>query len=313
MSSGVPQGSVLGPILFLAYINDLPEQVRSRVRLFADDTAMYLALDKQADSEILQKDLEILENWEKLWDMSFNPSKCQVIHVTRRKTPLQTKYHLHGCVLESVPSAKYLGVTISEDLKWSEHINNITKKANQTLGFLKRNIRVHNKDLKSTAYKTLVRPQLEYASTVWSPHTDLDINKLESVQRRAARWVTRDYQYTSSVSSMLQDLNWRTLDQRRIDSRLVLLYKVTYDLVAIPASDYLIPEHPPLFKKSPDSVPTDHNSKRLLQIHLLSSDNNTLERPTPPHTHSAYLGTVQYSCLPGSPLHSLDTSICFIF
>ena len=156
VSSGVPQGSVLGPILFLAYINDLPEQVRSRVRLFADDTAMYLALDKQADSEILQKDLEILENWEKLWDMSFNPSKCQVIHVTRRKTPLQTKYHLHGCVLESVPSAKYLGVTISEDLKWSEHINNMTKKANQTLGFLKRNIRVHNKDLKSTAYKTVV-------------------------------------------------------------------------------------------------------------------------------------------------------------
>ena len=251
VSSGVPQGSVLGPILFLAYINDLPEQVRSRVRLFADDTAMYLALDKQADSEILQKDLEILENWEKLWDMSFNPSKCQVIHVTRRKTPLQTKYHLHGCVLESVPSAKYLGVTISEDLKWSEHINNITKKANQTLGFLKRNIRVHNKDLKSTAYKTLVRPQLEYASTVWSPHTDLDINKLESVQRRAARWVTRDYQYTSSVSSMLQDLNWRTLDQRRIDSRLVLLYKVTYDLVAIPASDYLIRNTRPSSRNHP--------------------------------------------------------------
>ena len=101
--------------------------------------------------------------------MSFNPSKCQVIHVTRRKTPLQTKNHLHGCVLESVPSAKYLGVTISEDLKWSEHINNITKKANQTLGFLKRSIRVHNKDLKSTAYKTLVRPQLEYVSTVCPP------------------------------------------------------------------------------------------------------------------------------------------------
>ena len=85
VSSGVPQGSVLGPILFLAYINDLPDQVKSRVRLFADDTAMYLALDKQGDSEILQKDLESLEKWEKLWDMSFNPSKCQVIHVTDPK------------------------------------------------------------------------------------------------------------------------------------------------------------------------------------------------------------------------------------
>ena len=141
---------------------------------------------------------------------------------------------------ESVSSAKYLGVTLSEDLSWSNHINTITKKANQTLGFIKRNIRVHNKDLKSTAYKTLVRPQLEYASTVWSPHTDQDIKKLEDVQRRAARWVMRDYQQTSSVTAMLQDLNWRTLDQRRIDSRLVLLYKVTYDLVAIPAQDFLI-------------------------------------------------------------------------
>ena len=113
------------------------------------------------------------------------------------------------------------------------------KKANQTLGFLKRTINVHNKDLKSLAYKTLVRPQLMYASTVWSPHTATNIHKLESVQQRAARWATRDYRYTSSATSMLQDLNWRTLDQRRIDSRLIMMYKVTHDLVAIPALDYL--------------------------------------------------------------------------
>ena len=126
------------------------------------------------------------------------------------------------------------------------HQQHHQKGKSNTLGFLKLNIRVHNKDLKSTAYKTLVRPQLEYASTVWSPHTDLDINKLESVQRRAARWVTCDYQYTSSMSTMFQDLNWCTLDQRRMDSQLVLLYKVTYDLVAIPASDYLIRNTAPL-------------------------------------------------------------------
>ena len=131
---------------------------------------MYLALDRQDKSEILQKDIESLEKWEKLWDMRFNPSKCHVIHVTRRKTPFQTKYNLHGCVFESVPSAKYLLVTISEDLKWTDHINDISKKANQTLCFLKQNIRVHNRDLKSTTFKTLVRPQLEYASTVWSPY-----------------------------------------------------------------------------------------------------------------------------------------------
>ena len=179
VSSGVPPGSILGPMLFLTYINGLPDQVKSRVRLFADDTVMYLAISTQADTEILQKDLEQLEKWEELWDMNFNPSKCQVIHVTRRKTPFQTQYNLHGCVLESVPSAKYLGVTISEDLRWTDHIDSITKKANKTLGFLKRNIRVHNQNLKATAYKTLVRPQLEYAITVWSPYTATDTYKLE--------------------------------------------------------------------------------------------------------------------------------------
>ena len=115
--------------------------------------------------------------------------------------PTQTSKHpfLHNTELESTPAAKYLGVTISDDLKWGKHIDNITKKANQTLGFLKRNIKVHNQDLKSTAYKTLMQSQLEYASSVSSPHTDQDIDKIESAQQRAARWATRDYRCTSSA------------------------------------------------------------------------------------------------------------------
>ena len=88
VSSGVPQGSVLGPILFLAYINDLPEQVKSRARLFADDTALYLAISSTTENEVLQTDLESLEQWEKMWDMQFNPSKCQVHQITKKgKTP----------------------------------------------------------------------------------------------------------------------------------------------------------------------------------------------------------------------------------
>ena len=239
VSSGVPQGSILGPILFLAYINDLLEQVKSRVRLFADDTAMYLAISSTTEGQVLQTDLACLEQWEKMWDMQFYPSKCQVLHITKKVKPLNTKYILHTVELESAPAVNYLGVTIADDLSWSPHIDNTTKKANQTLGFLKRNIRVHIKDLKSVAYKTLVRPQLEYASTVWYPYQDKDINKVEAVQRRAAKWAIRDYKYTSSVTAMLKDLNWRPLDQRRIDSRLLMMYKVTYDLVAIPAPEYL--------------------------------------------------------------------------
>ena len=137
VSSDVPQGSVLGPILFLAYIKNIQDQVNSRVRLFVDDTAMYLAITSLSESEILQQDLTNLEQREKLWDMNFNPSKCQVIHVTRLKTPIPTKYLLHGIELESVPSAKYLGVTISEDLSWSTHLNNIQRKQTRHLAFSK--------------------------------------------------------------------------------------------------------------------------------------------------------------------------------
>ena len=93
VSSGVPQGSVLGPILFLAYINDLSEQVKSRVRLFADDTAMYLAISSTTEGQVLQTDLASLEQWEKIWDMQFNPSKCQVLHITKKSRA--PKYQVH--------------------------------------------------------------------------------------------------------------------------------------------------------------------------------------------------------------------------
>ena len=137
VSSGVPQGSVLYPILFLAYMNDLPEQVKSRVRLIADDTAMYLVISSNTEGQVLQTDLACLEQWEKMWDMQFNPSKCQVLHITRKVKPLNTKYILHNVELEIASAAKYLGVTIADDLSWSPHIDNTTKKPTKSLAFLK--------------------------------------------------------------------------------------------------------------------------------------------------------------------------------
>ena len=173
--------------------------------------------------------------------MEFNPSKCQVIHVTRRKHPIPSKYKLHGVLLESVTSAKYLGVDISNNLSWDTHIKRSTKKANQTLGFLRRNLQVKSEPLKSMAYQTLVRPQLEYGSEIWSPHTQTLIDQIEGVQRRAARWIKADFYRTSSVTDMLHSLNLRRLDQRRIDNRLSLMYKIHNDLVAIPVENYLVP------------------------------------------------------------------------
>ena len=137
VSPGVPWGSVLGPISFLAYINDLTEQVRSRVRLFADDTALYLCISNMSEANTLQEDLCKLELWEEARDMNFNPTNYQVLHVTRLKTPISSKYFLRRIELGSASAAKYLGVTILDDHSWGTHIANITKKANQSLGFLK--------------------------------------------------------------------------------------------------------------------------------------------------------------------------------
>ena len=142
--SGVLQGSVLGPCLFLLYINDLAQGLESTVRLFADDTIAYLTVDSQSDAGRLQRDLDRLAHWEGLWQMEFHPDKCQVLRVSK-KTKLNTAHHnytLHGHTLEVVNDAKYLGITVSSDLRWNHHVANITRKANSTLAVLKRNIRV---------------------------------------------------------------------------------------------------------------------------------------------------------------------------
>ena len=148
--SGVPQGSVLGPCLFLLYINDLPDRVSSVSRLFADDTLLHRLIASIKDRQTLQQDLKELEKWEEEWDMSFHPNKCNVLPVSRKldkkkKQDQNTEtfsYDLHGHTLESVDCAKYLGVTIEKNITWSKHIDNIHAKANRLLGFLRRNLRV---------------------------------------------------------------------------------------------------------------------------------------------------------------------------
>ena len=242
VNSGVPQGSVLGPLLFLLYINDLPENIHSQVRLFAHDTAIYITINNHSDSVTLQQDIDTLQTWECLWDMDFNPSKCQVLHISKSRHPAQHIYMLHGQVLEAMDHAKYLGVDISKDLSWNTHINRISTNANRTLGFLKRNIKTKNTAICTAAYQTLVRPQVKYASKVWSPFTQTYINKIEMVQRRAVLWVNSNYYTYASVSSMLDSLGWRSLEDRRADARLILFYKIVYNLVAVPLPQYI--NHP---------------------------------------------------------------------
>ena len=144
--------------------------------------------------------------------MEFNPSKCQVLHITRLKHPLNTQYSLHGQVLEATDTAKYLGVSIAKDLSRNDHISSINAKANGTLGFVKRKFRTNNEKVKELAYKALVRPQVEYASPVWSPDTKHNRNKIEMTQRWAARWVKNQFFPHESVTKMLSELGWRSLE-----------------------------------------------------------------------------------------------------
>jgi hypothetical protein len=239
VDSGVPQGSVLGPSLFLFYINDMPHGIVSKIRLFADDTIVYLTVASDADSGVLQTDLDRLANWEQKWNMQFNAEKCQVLTITRKRKPLIRQYKLHGRVLESVPTAKYLGVTINNNLTWGNHVSNICTKANKTIGFLKRNLNISAPSIKEHAYKTLVRPQVEYACTVWDPHLQKDIDKVEKVQRRAARYVSNNYRRKASVATMLSNLGWQSLETRRKNARLVLLYKTHHHSVQLESCEIL--------------------------------------------------------------------------
>ena len=239
--SGVPQGTVMGPLLFLTFINDLPEYTKSDVRLFADDCLLYRKVNSLADARQLQQDLSSLEYWEKQWQMEFHPQKCTVIHVTRKQRPIEHKYLLHGHTLEAVQSGKYLGVTLHNKLNWTEHICNIRAKSCKTLGFLRRNLQGCRPDVKSAAYSTMVRPTLEYAATVWDPYQQTHIQSLESVQRRAARFVKENFYERSPgcVTTMLRDLQWESLETRRLKSRLVMMFKIKHDLIDVPATSYL--------------------------------------------------------------------------
>ena len=226
VKSGVPQGSVLGPLLFLIFINDLAEHTTSAVRLFADDCVMYKSVKSVRDCQELQA-----------WQERFNPRKCNIIratHATRKK--IEFPYTLDDTPLADTPSTSYLGVELSSDLRWNKQVKKTVAKGNQTLGVLKRNLRHCPRSIKDMAYKTTLRPKLEYASAVWDPFTEDNIRKLEAVQRRAARFVCNSYRQTASVSSMLSELSWPLLEQRRAEARLGLFHRIVHKSVDIDAA-----------------------------------------------------------------------------
>ena len=233
--SGVPQGTVLGPLLFLTYINDLPSILDpdTQVRLFADDCLVYRSIKSFQDQVILQRDMESLYSWGLQWGLRFNVLKCNTLHHCRSPSKPVRFYSMGGEVIASKPEAQYLGVALATQYygtrssPWKSHVRNISSKGNSKLGFLKRSLRGCPYSLRAVGYLSLVRSSLEYAGAVWDPTVGVEIERLEQVQHRAARWV-RGYgpRDEVSVSGLLRTLGWHTLQDRRRIQRLVLFYKV---------------------------------------------------------------------------------------
>ena len=169
--------------------------------------------------------------------MSHTTVSCAyVMHITRKTChKICHLYVLNDTPLDSVTQTKYLGVTITNDLRWNNHVAEITKKANKILGLLRRNLSACDHTVKEATYIGLVRPLLEYASSAWDPHTDQLFNEIEKVQRRAVRFVLSDYHNyePGSITKMLEKLGWKTLQQRRKTDRLNLFNKALNNLAAL--------------------------------------------------------------------------------
>ena len=241
--SGVPQGTVLSPLLFSLYINDISSDTESEIRRFADDCVCYRGIKDEEDTMKHQRDIDRLGSCAREWGMRFQPVKCSMMQLIRKHIKkIHASYTLEGTDLEKVGSIKYLGVTFTSDLRWNTHIINVCTKANLTLGFLRRNLYSCPQEVKEAAFKGLVRPVLDYGSSVWDTPGVVLQEEIESVQKRDARFVTGNYNYeTGSMTGILGQLKRESLKKRKKDNRLKLLFKGLKGKASVPTDD-LIPK-----------------------------------------------------------------------
>jgi hypothetical protein len=242
--SGVPQGSVLGPLLFILYVNDISDEIKfSECRLYADDTVLCSNLSQRPDG--LQNDINALYQWGNKWGMQFNLSKCA--HMQFGKASPTIRLKLGDSCIPNASTIKYLGVHIDSDLKWNTHVTKTVAKANRSLGLIKRNLREAPTKTKLVAFNSVVRPILEYASQVWSPHQAGLSKSIDMVQRKAMRWIywirKRD-----SVTECMNRHSIVSLSDRRKDLDILFLRKTEAGLFDLNLNCYI-------------RFSTDHNTR----------------------------------------------------
>ena len=237
--SGVPQGSVLGPILFLIFINDVAEILDNQTScsLFADDLKIYSAVDVNTGHFSLQNSLDRLVQWCCKWQMAINVSKTFVLHFGKSNPCYD--YRLNGIAIRSVFDARDLGVIIDSELLFSlfdKHVDSLVKKAYMRIGILFRSFVTRDVRTLRQAYVTFIRPILEYASTVWSPYKVKHITAIERIQRHFTRRIPSLHEL--SYSERLAVINLDTLELRRLRADLLMYYKILNGLSPLTANEY---------------------------------------------------------------------------
>ncbi len=230
VTSGVPQGSALGPALFLLYNNDLPNTIESYTKLFADDTKIYAKINTNTEKHTLKGDLDKLNDWSLKWKLRFNTSRCKVMHIGKKNYKFQYSMGLETekHILDECEEEKDLGVHTDSKLNFSSHCQKVAAKAISIMGIIKRTFSNLDTDILTKLYKSMVRLIMEYSSSIWFPYLKKYISKLEKVERQATKLVApiKDLSY----SDRLQNLGLPTLEYRRLRYDMIQVYKLIHGI-----------------------------------------------------------------------------------
>ncbi|KAH3890067.1 hypothetical protein DPMN_014136 [Dreissena polymorpha] len=241
LEAGVPQGSILGPLLFLIFINDIVNDIQSSIRLFADDTSLYIIIDEPNHSNaILQNDINKISNWALKWHVLFNPSKSESLTFSRKQQPNQYNFTMLATQIPGVSSHKHLGVFLSKDCKWHIHLKYITDKAWGRINIMRKlKFKLDRKSLE-IIYTSFIRPLIEYSDVIWDNCTQEEKYELDKIQNEAAR-IACGATKLVSLNDLQHEINWEPLQDRRDKHKLILFYKMQNSLSPQYLSD-LVPQ-----------------------------------------------------------------------
>lgn len=277
VQAGVPQGSILGPLLFLVYINDLPDCVTCNINLFADDSVLWTPVTNPVlASNALNRDLENVHRWACKWHMLLNPDKTEVLTISsKRQLPTYPDLEIGNRVLKKVSSHKHLGLTLTSNMSWREHIDNICKSAGLRINILRKMAYKLNRLVLERLYISYIRPLLEYASPIFCDQNLCNDMKLENIQYQAAL-VCSGALFNTNRDRLLSELGWAPLKTRREVSRACIVYKALNNLCPEYLTNIYVPSipqnnQPYRFRTRPNLINIRCRTERLRRSFVPSS------------------------------------------